>query len=206
LGLALCIPWLAYTTAETGRVFQWGNSGGLSVYWMSSPYEHDLGDWQRAEAVFTDPNLAPHRPFFARLRGLSLPEQNAELERRAIENVREHPAKYLENLAANVSRMFFDTPYSYSSQRLTAAYFVVPNALLLGAVLLAAVVAVRVRGSLPPPTAPFAIFALAAFGLHALVSAYPRMLFPIVPVLVWFVATTIANHVRIVGGRAQGSS
>ena len=206
LGLALCLPWLAYTTAETGRVFQWGNSGGLSVYWMSSPYEGDLGDWQKAEAVFSDLNLAPHRSFFASLRGRSLPEQNSRLERRALENVREHPAKYVENVAANVSRMLFDAPYSYSSQRLTAAYFVVPNALLLGAVLLAAVVAVRVRGSLPPPTAPFAIFALAAFGLHALVSAYPRMLFPIVPVLVWFAATTIANHVRVVGPRAQGSS
>lgn len=206
LGLVLCIPWLAYTTAETGRVFQWGNSGGLSVYWMSSPHEHDLGDWQKAEAVFTDPNLAPHRPFFAGLRGLTLPEQNAELERKALENVREHPAKYLENLAANVSRMFFDAPYSYSSQRLTAAYFAIPNALLLGAVLFAVVVAVRVRSSLPPPTVPFAILALVAFALHALVSAYPRMLFPIVPVLVWFSATTIANHVRIVGLRAQGSS
>ncbi len=172
---------------------------------MSSPYEHDLGDWQKAEAVFTDPDLAPHRPFFAQLRGLSLPEQNAELERRALENMSEHPAKYLENVAANVSRLFFDAPYSYSSQRLTAAYFALPNALLLGAVLLALIVAARVPASLPPATAPFAIFAVTAFGLHALVSAYPRMLFPIVPVLVWFAATIFANHVRIVAQRPQGS-
>lgn len=207
LGLALCLPWLAYTTAETGRVFQWGNSGGLSVYWMSSPYAGDLGDWQKAEAVLSDPDLAPHRSFFASLEGRSLPDQNARLERRALENIRDHPLKYVENLAANVSRMFFDTPYSYSSQRLTAMYFAIPNALLLGVLVFAVVVAVRVRGSLPPPTAPFAIFAIAAFGLHALVSAYPRMLFPIVPVLVWFAGTTIANHVRVVDGpHAQGST
>jgi 4-amino-4-deoxy-L-arabinose transferase-like glycosyltransferase len=205
LGLALCAPWLAYTTAETGRVLQWGNSGGLSVYWMSSPVKGDLGDWQKAEAVFTDPNLAQHRSFFATLEGRTLSEQNARLERRALENIRDHPLKYLENMAANVSRLFFDTPYSYSSQRLTAVYFAVPNALLLGVLLLAVVVAVRVRGSLPPPTTPFATFAIAAFCLHVLASAYPRMLFPIVPVLVWFAATIIANHVQIVSGNAQAS-
>ena len=46
---------------------------------MSSPYPGDVGDWQQANAVFTDPALAPHRPFFAGLRGLSLPEQNSRL-------------------------------------------------------------------------------------------------------------------------------
>jgi 4-amino-4-deoxy-L-arabinose transferase-like glycosyltransferase len=206
LGLAFCIPWLVYTAAETGRILQWGNSGGLSVYWMSSPYEGDLGDWQKAEAVASDENLAPHRPFFAELEGRSLPDQNAALERRALENIREHPRKYVENVAANISRMLFDAPYSYSSQRLTAMYFAIPNALLLGVFGFALVVAVRVRGALPPPTAAFAIFAIAGFGLHAFASAYPRMLFPIVPVLIWFAGTTIANHVRIVDSRAHGSA
>lgn len=205
LALALCVPWLAYTTAETGRVLQWGNSGALSVYWMSSPYEGDLGDWQRAENVLSDPNLAPHRPFFASLEGLPLPEQNARLERRALEHIRDHPLKYAENVAANISRLFFDAPYSYSSQRLTAVYFAVPNAILLGALLLASVVAVRVRHSLPPPAAPFAIFAVAALGLHLFAAAYPRMLFPIVPVLIWFVATVSAKHLRVVFRSAQAA-
>lgn len=198
LGLALCIPWLAYTSAETGRVLQWGNSGSLSVYWLSSPYPGDLGDWQQADDVLTDRNLAAHRPFFESLRGLDLPEQNARLERRALANIRDHPYEYLQNVAANVSRMFFDTPYSHTRQRLTALYFALPNALLLAAVLVAAIVAVRVRGALPPPTVPFAIFGAAAFGLHVFASAYPRMLLPVVPVVVWFAAVTIANHVRIV--------
>jgi len=63
-----------------------------------------------------------------------------------------------------------------------------------------------VRGALPAPAAPFAIFATAAFGLHALVAAYPRMLMPVVPVVVWFAAVTIANHVRLVNPSTQGGS
>jgi 4-amino-4-deoxy-L-arabinose transferase-like glycosyltransferase len=206
LALLLCVPWLAYTASETGRAIQWGNSGGLSAYWMSSPYAGDLGDWQKAEDVFTNPNLAPHRRFFAELEGLALPEQNAELERRALANIRDRPLKYLENVAANVSRMFFDTPYSYSRQRLTALYFAVPNSILLAATLISAFIAVRVRRSLPAAAVPFAIFGASAFMLHVIVSAYPRMLMPIVPVVVWFAATTIANNVRLVSTTPQGRS
>ena len=197
LALALCIPWLAYTTVETGRVLQWGNSGSLSLYWMSSPFERDLGDWRQANRVFTDDDLAPHRPFFETLRGHPLPEQNARLERRAVENIRDHPAKYAENVVANVSRMLFDAPYSATPQRLTALAFALPNALLLAAVLLALVVALRVRGALPAAAAPFALLGLLAFALHALVAAYPRMLLPIVPIVVWFAAVAFANHVRV---------
>ena len=206
LGLILCIPWLAYTYSQTHRVYEWGNSGSLSLYWMSSPYAHEYGDWQQANAVFTDDHLAAHRPFFAELRGLTLPEQNVRLERKAFENIRDRPVKYAENIAANVSRLFFDAPYSYSPQRLGALYFALPNALLLSTLIFAAAVAVRVRGSLPPPTTAFAIFALAAFGIHALVAAYPRMLAPIVPIIVWFATTTIGRHVRVMRAVAHDSA
>jgi hypothetical protein len=141
-----------------------------------------------------------HRPVFERLRGLSLPEQNAELERRALENIRHHPLKYLENVAANVSRMLFDSPYSYTPQRLSALYFALPNALLLGAAALAVAVAVRARRLLVGPVVPFALLGLVSFGLHALLAAYPRMLMPIVPIVVWFAAIAIANHLRLVRG------
>jgi 4-amino-4-deoxy-L-arabinose transferase-like glycosyltransferase len=199
LSLVLCLPWLAYTASETDRLFVWGNSGSLSLYWMSSPEPGDHGDWQQANDVFTDRNLAAHRPVFERLRGLELPAQNAELERRALENVVEHPLAYAENVAANVSRMFFDAPYSYAEQRPSALFFALPNSLLLGAALLAGFVAVRARGALSTTAIVFAAFALTSLGLHALVAAYPRMLMPIVPVIVWFAATVCAAHVRLTG-------
>jgi hypothetical protein len=206
LGLILCTPWLAYTYDKTDRVLQWGNSGSLSLYWMSSPYSGDLGDWQQANDVFTMPELAPHRPFFRTLRGLPLPRQNKELEHQALRNIRDHPGKYLKNVVANVSRMLFDTPYSYTEQRLGAAYFALPNGLLLGILAVAIVVALRARPArLPAPVWPFAIFAVSSFVLHAAVAAYPRMLMPIVPILVWFVAVTIARNVQIRRVAAQES-
>jgi hypothetical protein len=202
LALAACIPWLAYTYSATGRFFSWGNSGSLSLYWMASPYPGDLGDWHQADEVFTNPNLAPHRPFFATLRGLDLPAQNARIERQALDLIASHPGRYAENVAANVSRMWFDAPYSFERQRLAALYFALPGAILLGALALAAVAGVRLRHALPAITPAFAVFAAVAFVLHALLAAYPRMLLPIVPVLIWFIGIVLANHVRLTPVRA----
>lgn len=185
LALALCLPWLAYTYAKTDRLLVWGNSGSLSLYWVASPYDGDLGDWHQAHLVFTDPDLRPHRDFFEGLRGLELAEQNAEIEREALRNIVEHPGKYAENILANVSRMLFNSPYSRTFQQTNDIFYALPNAILLGALALCLLVLLPRRRTLPPETGVFVLLGSVAFILHALVAAYPRMLAPIVPLLVW---------------------
>ena len=185
LALALCLPWLAYTYAKTDRLLVWGNSGSLSLYWMTSPNPGDLGDWHQAHLVFSDPGLRPHRAFFESLRGLDLAEQNARIEREALRNIVDHPASYAENVAANVSRMLFNWPYSRTAFQTNDLFFVLSNLVLLGAVLFSLIVLVPRRRMLPPEAGVFALLAGTAFVLHALVSAYPRMLAPIVPLVVW---------------------
>lgn len=193
LALAFCLPWLAYTYAKTDRVFVWGNSGSLSLYWMTSPYEGDLGDWNQAHLVFTDPALEPHRAFFETLRGLDLAEQNAEIEREALRNIADHPDAYAENVLANVSRMLFNSPYSRTLQQTNDVFYALPNAILLGAAVFCVFVLVPRRRLLPPETGVFALLAATAFGLHALVSAYPRMLAPIVPLVVWLTVLAVVE-------------
>jgi len=193
LALVLCLPWLAYTYSQTDRLFVWGNSGSLSLYWMTSPHEGDVGDWHQAHLVFTDPDLEPHRAFFETLRGRELAEQNAEIEREALRTIANHPGAYAENLVANVSRMFFNSPYSRTLQQTNDVFYALPNALLLGAAALCALVLVPRRRTLPPEAGVFALLAGTAFGLHALVSAYPRMLAPIVPLLVWLTALALVE-------------
>ncbi len=41
-------PYLIYTYDLTGKVFYWGNSGGESLYWMSTPIEGEFGDWNNS--------------------------------------------------------------------------------------------------------------------------------------------------------------
>jgi hypothetical protein len=190
LALLLCVPWLAYTAATTGRPLVWGNSGSLSLYWMSSPYDGDSGDWRQANDVFTDPELAPHRSFFASLRGLPLAEQNAEIEREAIGNIVDDPLAYAGNVAANGSRLLVNAPYSDSRWKANDLFYALPNAVLVAAIALSIVVLARRRRRLPPETLPLAFLAAVALVAHLLVAGYPRMLAPIAPVVAWF--TTLA--------------
>jgi 4-amino-4-deoxy-L-arabinose transferase-like glycosyltransferase len=205
LALALCLPWLAYTYAKTDRLFVWGNSGSLSVYWMASPHEGDLGDWHQAHLVFTDPALRPHREFFEGLRGLELAEQNAEIEREALRNIVDHPGRYAENVVANVSRMLFNSPYSRTLQQTNDVFYALPNAILLGAVVLCLAVLVPRRRGLPPEAGPFTVLAATAFALHALLSAYPRMLAPIVPFVVWLTVLALVESGVLTGVRRDRS-
>jgi 4-amino-4-deoxy-L-arabinose transferase-like glycosyltransferase len=193
VALALCLPWLAYTYAKSDRLLVWGNSGSLSLYWMASPHEGDLGDWHQAHLVFTDPARAPHRAFFESLRGLTLAEQNAEIEREALRNIAGHPAKYAENVLANVSRMLFNSPYSRTEQQANDLFYAFPNALLLGAVVLSLAILLPRRRTLPPEIGPFAVLGVVAFGLHVLVASYPRMLAPIVPIVVWLATLALVE-------------
>ena len=135
--------------------------------------------------MFSDPDLRPHRAFFETLRGLDLPEQNARIEREALRNIADHPASYAQNVAANVSRMLFNWPYSRTPFQTNDLFFVLSNLILLGAVVFSLIILVPRRRTLPPEAGVFALLAGTAFVLHALVSAYPRMLAPIVPLVVW---------------------
>jgi 4-amino-4-deoxy-L-arabinose transferase-like glycosyltransferase len=190
IALALCVPWLSYTYAKTGDVYQWGNSGSLSLYWMASPYAQDRGDWRQADDVFTDPGLRSHRAFFASLRGLTLVEQNARIEREALRNIAHHPGKYVENVGWNVSRLLFNTPYSDSAWKPNDLFYGVSNSLLVLALAFSAVVLVPRRGSLPVETAPFVLIAGAGLLVHLAVATYPRMLAPLLPIAVWLVTVS----------------
>jgi len=191
VALVACSPWLAYTYAKTDRPFVWGNSGSLSLYWMSSPYPEDTGDWRQADAVFTDPDLAPHRPFFSSLRGLTLAEQNTEIESEALRNIAHHPRSYMGNVTANGSRMLFNAPFSETDWQLNDLFYAVPNALVVAAVFVCGFILIPRRRSLPPETAPFVVIGLVAFLLHLLVAAYPRMLMPIVPLVAWLATLSL---------------
>ncbi len=195
IALALCVPWLAYTYSVTDRLFVWGNSGSLSLYWMSSPYPQDLGDWRGGarEVHFTDPLLAHHRPFFRELAQLDPVEQNRRLERRALENIRDHPTKFARNVASNVSRIVFGFPFSAKQETLDTLFYLVPNSLLLWGTLGSAVVLVRRRIALTPEAAAFLAFGALALGLHAFLASYPRMLMPLVPVALWLVVWTVGR-------------
>lgn len=192
-GCAACVPWLVYTYHLTGHLFYWGNSGGLSLYWMAKSGPGQLGQWHAVHTVFQDPRLALYRPFFDYLGTLHPLQADLALRHAALTAVLAHPAAYLLNVLANVGRMLVGMPFTFQLPVILIVGLIVFNASLLGAFFAAARKVMRAGRSLPAEAAPFLLFAALGFVLHLIPSAEPRMLVPIIPVLVWMIAHTWAR-------------
>ncbi len=204
IGLLGCLPWLIYTYSLTHHLFYWGNSGGLSLYWMASPSPSHTGEWYAPHTVLRDPALAGYRPFFHYLATLPPVARDLEFQRVAIAQAVAHPAKYALNLLANVGRMFFGFPYSFTLPAILIAGLIAINGSLAAGVVAAARRLRRFRGLLPRETVPFLAFGAMALAIHLLPSAEPRMVVPIIPIPIWLIAYAFTRH-RRVGGRDRAS-
>ena len=194
-----CVPWLAYTYHVTGEPLYWGSSSGLSLYWMSPTLPGETGQWHSPREVLINPALVPYRPFFRSLDELGPVRADRALRDRALENIRDRPLTYLRNVAANTSRLFFAMPFRPARPFGTVLASIVFNGLLLIGIAWAARILWRRRRSLPPEAGPIALFAVLAVGVHLPPSASPRMLLPVVPALVWLIATAAHARVRPAG-------
>lgn len=200
VALVLCIPWLGYTYSLTSKPFYWGNSGGLSLYWMTAP--GNLGDWHSGTEVFAVPQLAAARPLFTELRRLQPVTQDERLQHVAFRNMRNDPLHYLANVGRNVGRLLFNTPYSFGAARAPfsvtrekngAVIYAVPNALLLGLLAIALVVGIRGRERLGPEILPVAVLVALGFAVHVPLAAYARFVIPLVPAAAWLVLATLSR-------------
>ena len=198
VALLLCVPYLLYTHSVTGKVFCWANSGGLSLYWMSSPYETDLGDWHAQTAMSRNPELKKnHMEFFGRIAMLSNIERDDALKAKALENIARHPGKFLRNWVANVGRLLFNYPYSYRTQKIETYSRMIPGMLIVVFGLLCVYPTYAGRRRIPHHVWSLLVFGVLAFGGSSLLSAYNRLFVPLVPVTVVWITVTLARLVRV---------
>ena len=198
LALALCSPWLLYTYAVSGRAFYWASSGGMSLYWMSSPYPDELGDWHGDREVFETPSLARHHgAFFHELEGLSDFERDDALRARAISNITANPAKFADNVLSNIGRMLFGSPFTNKRQSTDYLRYLLPNAAVAALVAFCAVPTYLGRRRLPPEVLALLLFSGSAFAATGLLSAYARHFAVLLPSLGLWLVYTLSQLVRI---------
>lgn len=195
VGFLLCTPWLVYTYSLTSKPLYWGNSGGLSLYWMTAPA--NLGDWHHFSEGLTSPLFRADHAVFAKLAALDPVAQDTRLTHIAIQNIEHHPGHYLANVVNNIGRLVFNSPYSFTNEKASAMFFAVPNGILLGLVALAVAVAIAARQRLVPEVLPVAVFVVLAFGVHVPLAAYARFVVPLVPVIAWLVLVMLSPHLRL---------
>ena len=196
--LVFCSPYLIYTYSLTGKFFYWGSSGGNSLYWMSTPYKNEFGDWFSINDVYAMPQLSKnHMEFFKELAPISKFEQDQKLKKKALENIRSYPTKYLRNWAANVGRLLFNYPYSYTPQKLTTYVYILPNIFLIVLFVFSIYPGYLRRKSVPFEIKAIMLFGLIAFGGSSMVSALTRQFTILVPILLLWISFTLMRLIRI---------
>jgi 4-amino-4-deoxy-L-arabinose transferase-like glycosyltransferase len=196
LAFLVCTPYLIYTYSLTGRLFYWGNSGGSSLYWMSTPVEGEYGDWNNetftancglSNTPCNAALLAEHHQadmeWVAQFVGV---EKDDALKRLALTNIKENPLKYARNWLANIGRLLFGVPASYFYQRDAMLLRLPPNSILLTLMLFSLIPTLHNWRRLPLEIKTLLLLLLCYLGMSSLVSAYPRQFYIIVPMLlVW---------------------
>ena len=198
-------PYLAYTYHITGKLFYWGDSGGMSLYWMSTPYNNEYGDWKLPDLtnkqypmLFKSPEGAAmlkknHSPEIKSILKHNEMEQDALFKQAAISNIEHHPFKFAKNYYYNFSRMLFNFPYSYSYQDGAIVGNIIRGSIILWASLIGIIVSwVNWRRIIYPVK-----FLLLITGIYLLLSgalsAYPRQLDVIMPVLIFWICFLKSN-------------
>jgi 4-amino-4-deoxy-L-arabinose transferase-like glycosyltransferase len=197
LALALCTPYLFYTYNLTGRPFCWANSGGSVLYWMYTPDANDFGSWFSDTDVANRPELAHHRAFFEQLKGLDYEQRDQLMQKKAIENIRSNPRKMMLNYVSNVSRLFLNFPFSYKYQHPRTLLYLVPNSLILGAIIFSLYPLIKLRRLLPEGILHACCIAIVFIGGQSLVYAEARYLCPILPLVFLVIVYTATNLIKV---------
>ncbi len=202
--LLLCVPYLAYTYSLTGKVFYWSIYGGTNLYWMTSPYEEELGDPRGGGGGVGHlqqsgiPELTEHHgPFFEEIAALSPVEWDARLKAKALNNIHHHPRKFIKNWICNVGRMLFNYPYSYTPQRMGTLFNIWTNMFIVVFSIVCIYPSTVVRKKMP-----FEIFALLFFGVvsflgSSFLAAYERHFRVLVPIFALWIIVTLTRLVKI---------
>lgn len=186
--LIICLPYLLYTYSLTGRVFYWGTSGGMSLYWMSTPYKDEWGSWFSAVSVQEYPELAQHRQFFNRIASLSKIEQDDAFKEQAIHNIVRYPAKYFINWLANIGRLLFSYPFSYGQHSLSTYFYILPNMFIVVMLIQSVYPAFMRWKSIPYEIYILLLFSFITFGGTSLLSAYDRQFRPLIPIILLWIS------------------
>ena len=198
LALILCFPYLIYTYSLTGKFFYWGTSGGEPTYWISTPYENEYGNWYGIETVSEHPQLYKnHGEFY--LNVMKLPDLQKDLlfKERSIQNIKNYPLKYCKNIAANIGRMLFNYPYSYTPQKLSTYFYLIPDMFLVVFFVLCIYPSYRARRLVPPEIYLVLLFGLITFGLASLITEANKQFIVMFPFLAPWIIFTIVKNIRI---------
>jgi 4-amino-4-deoxy-L-arabinose transferase-like glycosyltransferase len=223
IALATTSPYLIYTYHLTGRPFYWGTSGGINLYWMSSPFEGEYGSWEY-NPKYNSRIYLPHRatggPLYERNKNNFIPggedsiiihhqkdfeeikkyvgvEEDDAYKKIAIKNIKSHPLKFLQNYICNIGRIIFNYPYSYTVQKPGTLIRFPMNGIIV-VFLLFSLIPTFINWRRLGFSAKLVLFIVVLYlGGTVLGCAETRMFTPIVPMILFWIAYIMNKSIKV---------
>jgi hypothetical protein len=199
------MPYLLYTYNLTGRFYYWGNSGGMSLYWMSNPCENEYGSWINEKLNQNKKNEVAecaipllkmnHQKDIDEVSKYKGVQKDDAYKRIAIQNIKKYPVKYGKNVLANISCLMFDFPQTYTYQRplLKIWYFSILYTLML----ISFVLTIFNWRKIPFYIKFIVVFAFIYLGGSSMVSGASRQFIIIVPALLIWIAYVFDKSILV---------
>lgn len=209
IGFATILPYLIYAYHLTGRMFYWNTNTGGALYWASTPFKDEYGDWKQDLTEGTidlgnynipgaqDSLIAHHQKDYDEIISYSGLAQDDAFKKIAINNIKTHPLKYMQNCVYNAGRLIFHYPFSQAVQRPKVLLVFPLNGILLTLILFCLIPTIKNWRKLSFPLKFLLVFTVLYLGLSILVVAYVRMFTIIVPILIFWFASIFQNSVKI---------
>ncbi|WP_053991483.1 glycosyltransferase family 39 protein [Mangrovimonas sp. TPBH4] len=198
LGFLTTLPYLTYTYNITDKFFYYGNAGGMSLYWMSTPFEGELGDWHSFKTLDKKKEIeVNHIEFINSIDNLHPVAKDEALKNKAIENIINHKAKYFKNWISNLGRIFFGYPHDFQITSNRMLYYVIPDTLLVICLIMTFVLSLLKFKDIELPIILISSFSLIYLGGISLLSSYHRFLYPIMPPLLTWITYILDRYVSL---------
>jgi len=177
----------------------WSNAGGMCLYWMSTPYDGEFGDWNNTDFTANcghDKNIPcnavllskNHKEDMDYITSLPIIDQDDAYKKIAVKNIKNNPVKYIRNCASNLGRIFFGIPASYFYQREETLARFPPNCFVFVFVLFSFSFTIVNIKKINFEIIFIALLLLSYLFISTLVSAYPRQLTIVVPLILFWTA------------------
>lgn len=209
VGFITVLPYLIYAYALTGRMLYFNTNTGDTLYWSSTPFSNEYGDWKgdlsQGAADLSNYNIpgavdtlvAHHQKDFDIINRHSGYARDSVFKAIAIDNIKNHPLKFLQNCFYNAGRLLFHYPFSQAIQRPKILLVFPINGIILTLMLFSLIPTFLNWRKLSIPLRFLLIFTFLYLGMSTLVSALVRMFTIIVPVLMFWFANIFQKTVKI---------
>jgi hypothetical protein len=193
---------------------------------MSSPYSSEYGDWIWFNYTDSKPDSDPqpsstnkiqtnlsyfenkinsisdslrlhHGKVFDEISKYDEIKQDDILKKEAWDNIKSHPAKFLENCISNIGRILFNYPYSYAIQKPSNLLRLPLNGIIVVIALFCIIPTIINWRRIKYPIRFMLLFAFLYLGGSVLGSAETRMFTVIVPILLFWIGFIAQKTVKM---------